>query len=90
MFLFQIPDNVAYIFGNKMLLFIGIALCLSIIGLPLGIPLLIIYFIAQPFIEKKSCPFCKNKILTPKYVKAFDCYICHKRILVKGTALTLQ
>lgn len=66
---------------------IGIVLALSIIGLPMAIILWSIIITCSFSMEVKMCPVCDNKIAYPKERKAFTCYYCHRRILVKNNKL---
>ncbi len=76
---------------GSLLIILGVALSLSIIGAIFGIPLVIIglgFIIGGPLagflVRSAECPYCKNKISIPFGRKAIDCKVCKKRLLIQG------
>lgn len=63
---------------------LGVLCCVSIIGLPFGIGFLVF----ASMLKKVTCPVCENDVLITKGMKAFSCFYCQKRLLVKKGVLT--
>lgn len=61
---------------------LGIFLCLTIIGIPLGLLILMTVFTVSVFFMNTVCPSCEVKIHVFRNAKAYSCYNC-QRVIVK-------
>lgn len=79
----------------SLLVFVGIILCLTIIGAVIGIPMIIvgiILMIVGPFFGlamgstsiKGLCPYCRGKVLALPTTPGVNCPACTKRIVIRN------
>jgi hypothetical protein len=72
------------------LIVVGFLLCLTGVGMILGIPIILAGFV-MPFIGpflgaralKGACPYCRSVVLSAS--RGFNCPVCKRRIVVRGT-----
>ena len=71
------------------LIVVGFLLCLTGVGMILGIPIILAGFVMLfigPFLGaralKGACPYCRSVVLSAS--RGFNCPVCKRRIVVRG------